>query len=260
MRCLLKTLAGLALLLLAGCQAMVVDAQLAATVTPFLPILSTPTPYLPLHPTLIPEATQPVEQPYLFHDIDFSPGAEEVTLRFWPADTAINRGRPIKVRFLPGSDCIFGDHNACVSHFTDTDNREIIWVSVHSGITGEGQELRHALEGTGINSAGLPIDQVLLNLNSLEETSITIQQGQKRVDVAQVASVIRVPAAQVNDYLSLPFDQALNFAVEDLPALKSQIPPGNALLVVETCGWRMPGEAGGGLVTGKTPSLFVCFF
>lgn len=236
---------------------MVVDAQQAATMTPFLPALSTPTPYLPQHPTLTPQATPPIELTYQFRDIDFSPGAGEITLRFWPADALLNHGKPIKVRFLPGSECNFGDHNACVNHYRDADNREVIWVSVHSGITGEGQELRHALEGTGINSAGFTLDQVLLNLELLRESSISIQQGQKSVDVARVVNAVRIPASQVADYLSTPIDHALNFVSEDLSALLPQIQPGNALLVIETCGWRMPGEIGGELVTDTTASIYI---
>lgn len=257
MRHLMITLATLASLLLAGCQPSTAAARHVVTATPFQPEIVTTTPYLPLHPTRTPQAIQAEELPYLFHDIDFSPGAGEITLRFWPAVDSFNRGKPIKVRFLPGSECNFGDHQACVTHFRTDDNQIVIWVSVHSGFTGEGQELRHALEGTGINSAGVPLDQVRDHLLAFEKAAVTLQQGQSRVDTAQIAAAARIPAARVADYLSKPLDQALDLLFDQDAAMPDSIQPGKPILIIETCGWRMPGEPGGEAVTDTTASIYI---
>ncbi len=257
MRRLWNLLAGIALLALASCRPVVADASRTPTATPFLPVAATPTPYLPLHPTLTPAVTPAASPDYIFHGIDFTPGAEEITLRIWPASDALNRGRPIKVRFLPGSECNFGDHQACVHHFRTANQQEVLWVSVHSGVTGEGQELRHALEGTGINSAGLSLEQVLINLAEMNNAVVTLRQGQKSVDDANAAAFARVPAVDVPDYLLMSFDQALEVAFATNPDIQPQLEASGTLLIIETCGWRMPGEQGWQFVSDTTASIYL---
>lgn len=230
---------------------------LFASATPFQPAAATTTPFLPFHPTLTPAVTQPIELNFQFHGIDFAPGAEEITLRFWPATNTINGGRPIKVRFLPGETCVFGDHYGCVSHFLSTADGEVIWISVHSGVGGEGQELRNSVEGTGINSAGFSLDKTLINLDELKNASVTLQQGQMTTDLPTVLATARIPASWVNEYLDLPYDQALKSAFESGPDSLEQVQPGQTMLVIETCGWRMPGEAGNWLVTDTTASIYL---
>ncbi|HWQ04603.1 MAG TPA: hypothetical protein VN452_04535 [Longilinea sp.] len=254
-----KLFAGLALIILTACQpsAGVKSMWLFATATPFQPAVATATPFLPFHPTLTPAVTQPVEMNYQFQGIDFSPGAEEITLRFWPASDSVNRGNPIKVRFLPGETCIFGDHFGCVSHFLSTADGEVIWISVHSGVGGEGQELRNSLEGTGINSAGFSLDQTLLNLDELKHARMTLQQGQMTIDLPTVIAVARIPASQVTEYLDLPYDQALATAFENDPDSMVQIQSGKTTLIIETCGWSMPGEPGNWFVADTTASIYL---
>jgi len=256
---LFRILAGLCVLFLTACQPSVAvkSMWLFATATPFQPAIATATPFLPFHPTLTPDVAQPAELNYQFHGIDFAPGAEEITLRFWPASETLNGGLPIKVRFLPGETCIFGDHYGCVSHFLSTADGEVIWISVHSGVGGEGQDLRNSLEGTGINSAGFSFNKTLLNLDELINASVTLQQGQMTVDLPTVIAAARVPATQVTEYLSLPYDQALSTAfANDLDSLE-RIQSGQTTLVIETCGWRMPGEPGNWLVTDTTASIYL---
>ena len=257
MRRLWYLLAGLAILTLASCRPEAAEAARAPTATPFLPVASTSTPYLPLHPTLTPAATQAESPDFDFSGIDFTPGVEEITLRFWPASNALNRGRPIKVRFLPGSQCNFGDHQACIHHFRTASQQEVLWVSVHSGVTGEGQELRHALEGTGINSASLSLEQVLFNLEEIKSASITLRQGQKSVETASVAAFVRVPAGDVPDYLLLSFNQALDMVFAANPGIQKQLEGSRTLLVIETCGWRMPGEQGWQFVNDTSASIYL---
>ena len=255
----LKLLAGLALMMVAACQPSVGVKSMwqFATATPFQPAVATATPFLPFHPTLTPPVAQPVELNYQFHGIDFAPGSEEITLRFWPASDTLNGGLPIKVRFLPGETCIFGDHYGCVSHFLSTADGEVIWISVHSGVGGEGQELRNSLEGTGINSAGFSLNQTLLNLDELKSASVTLQQGQMTIDLPTVIAAARIPADQVTGYLSLPYDQALATTIANDTVSLEQIESSKTTLIIETCGWRMPGEPGNWLVTDTTASIYL---
>lgn len=44
----------------------------------------------------------------------------------------------------------------CVNHYRSTGGGEVICGTVHLGMAGEGQELRHPLKGTGLNAAGHP--------------------------------------------------------------------------------------------------------
>ncbi len=256
---LVRILAGLGVVFLTACQptAQVKSMWLSATATPFQPAIATATPFLPFHPTLTPPVAQPAELNYQFYGIDFAPGAEEITLRFWPASDTLNRGHPIKVRFLPGETCVFGDHYGCVNHFFSAADSEVIWISVHSGVGGEGQELRNSLEGTGINSAGFSLNQTLLNLDELKNSSITLQQGQMTIDLPTVTAAARIPAGQVAEYLSLPYDQALATAFAKNPDSLERIQSGQTTLVIETCGWRMPGEPGNWLVADTTASIYL---
>lgn len=247
------------MVLLPACQpsAAVKSMWLLATATPFQPAAATATPFLPFHPTLTPAVARPVELNYQFHGIDFAPGAEEITLRFWPASDTLNGGHPIKVRFLPGETCVFGDHFGCVNHFRSTADSEVIWISVHSGVGGEGQELRNSLEGTGINSAGFSLDKTMGNLGELKLAHVTLQQGQMTLDLSTVVAAARIPAGQVAEYLNLPYDQALASAFEYDPDSMEQIQSPKTTLVIETCGWRMPGEAGNWLVADTTASIYL---
>jgi hypothetical protein len=110
--------------------------------------------------------------------IDFSPGGKEITLRFWPSTDSLNQATQSKFAFCPRN-CEFGDHPGMHQPLSYRQNGEVIWISVHSGVGGEGQEFRHALEGTGINSAGLGLEQVQQNLDEMEQASITLQQGKR---------------------------------------------------------------------------------
>lgn len=250
-------LAGLALFLLAACQPSGAAQGTWHTATPFQPASTTPTPFLPAHPTLTPVATQPDELNFQFHGIDFSTGAGEIMLTFWPASQSLNHGDPIEVPVLPAATCVFGDHQACVYHYRTPHNGEVIWVSVHSGVGGEGQRLRHALEGTGINSTGLDLPQIGQNLENLPEAGMSLIQGEVAATAVSVVAAARVPAYQLADYLALPIDGALEFALENDSTAWQQVQSDRTTLVIETCGWRLAGEAGAEWVTDTSASIYL---
>lgn len=252
-----NALAALALLLLAACQPPSAAGGIWQTATPFKPARVTPTPFLPAHPTLTPVVGPAFEMDFHFQGIDFSPGAGEITLRIQPATETLNHGAPIEVTFLPADSCLFGDHQACVYHFQAGQSSEVIWISVHSGVGGEGQQLRHALEGTGINSAGLELEQVQQNLKTLEQAEISLRQGQEQAAMAAVIAAARVPALDLADYLALPVDRALEFVLQNDSDVWQQAQTARTTLVIETCGWRIADEAGAGLVTDTSASIYL---
>ena len=78
-----------------------------------------------------------------------------MVIQITPRNASFNLGRAIQIAFIPAKACVFGDKRGCVFAYRAPSGAAIYFVSVHSGVGGEGQTLRHALEGTGINQAGL---------------------------------------------------------------------------------------------------------
>ena len=211
--------------------------------------LATPTPFRPIYPT--PENTQILVEPtqlvvarpeQTFTDFSFQGGQPGFNLRILPDSKNINGGKAIKINFKVGDECQFGEKRACANTYQEESGAEITFFSVHSGFGGEAQKLRHAIEGTGLDQAGLPLKQVNKNLQNLVGSRVIITQQDKEEDNLEVLAAIRLPASQVGDYISTPVRQALTFAAQSEPDLLRMIRPGESLLVVETCGWRMPGE------------------
>ncbi|NMC54439.1 MAG: hypothetical protein GYA48_12475 [Chloroflexi bacterium] len=249
----------LALLLTLLCLPACAPAALpvtGGTPTPFQPYLFTPTAFLPLPPTDTPApepaAAQP--QPSLrFHGIDFNDTQSWVEIIITPPDETVNRGRPIRMRFKPGAECNFGSQRACVSAYLQPDGSEVIFLSIHSGVGGQAQSYRHAVEGTGINQAGFSLAQTLQNLQSLKGASVGIRQNDVELYQFTLLETARIPASGLSAYFAAPISQAL-------PVSGFSTPPGDAgqpLLVFETCGWHMPGESRADAVSGTTASVYL---
>jgi hypothetical protein len=178
-----------------------------------------------------------------FAGIDFAPGSPRITLRIDPPGKKVNQGQEITITFLPGSRCYFGDGQACVNSYRAENGQPVIYLTVHSGVGGQGQAYRHALEGTGLNRAAYSLDQVQKNLGFLQGARVTIQQGETTHKGLVLAGAARVPGAGVLDYFSLPVEHGLSAAAAYQPDLEAFARPEQPLLVFETCGWRMPEEA-----------------
>ena len=140
---------------------------------------------------------------------DFSDGAERVEIHLVDPDLGILGGKPVQMRFIPGSDRMFGSGKACVS--LHADGRAML-LTIHSGISGEGQQLRHALEGTGINTAGLRTAEILANLGQLQGAIASLHQGISSLDYLTVVAAIRIPPDQIDEYYDLPFLEAVDWA------------------------------------------------
>jgi len=210
----------------------------------------TPTPFRPLHPT----PSQPVGELALaptlptltilkLPGIDLTAGTEPVVLRIKPDTKKFHAGRPLKISFMIGPDCEFGDGNACLNVYQDLLGAEISLLTVHSGLGGEAQSLRHALEGSGFDQAGLPLNEVEKNLKGLLNSTVRISQGTRGEADLRIIAAIRLPARQVREYIEMPANEILAYAARQNSELLPYLHPNEPLIVLETCGWRMSGEA-----------------
>jgi hypothetical protein len=192
-----------------------------------------------------------------FSGIDFSQRDKRIRIAIYPSNKRLHRGKPVVISFLPGKRCRFGDNRGCVTTFTSTGNSEVTFLTVHSGIGGEGQAFRHAMEGTGLVGAAYNLKKIKSNMNAWEGARVVITQGKKRFEGFTLAAVSRVPARRVNDYLGASIPQALAFAAhldEDLLPLTAS---GKPLLIFETCGWRVPGERRAARVPISSASIYL---
>jgi len=55
----------------------------------------------------------------------------------------------------------------------------------------------------------------------------------------------------------MSFDQALELAFAANPDVQPQLIASGTLVVIETCGWRMPGERGWQFVSDTTASIYL---
>ena len=172
--------------------------------------------------------------------INFNDGAEPITIAIHPGNH-LNHGRaPVAITFLPGEHCIFGDGHACVYQFLSSTGKRVIFVSVHSGTGGEGDAFRNLLEGTGINQGRLDRETVLERAHALAGSAVTIEQGEGKIDGLTVSAIARIPPEHFEAYTALPIEDALGY-VSTVLSLDSELIEED-LLVIETCGWRLPGE------------------
>ena len=180
---------------------------------------------------------QPEKQPSLF---DFKYDSQPVTIVIEPEMKFDHAGKNVEISFLPGNHCAFGEGYGCVYKFLTPNEKHVTFVSVHSGLGGEGDDLRNLLEGTGINQGLFKPDQVLNVAKSLIGSEIRIEQGDRKISDLTLSRVIRIPPEYVETYTALPVEDTLEYAVK-VASLDRTILNDN-LMVIETCGWRLPGE------------------
>lgn len=177
-----------------------------------------------------------------FSGIDFGNQKDWVRIKIYPADRRVNNGQPIVLKFLPGKHCIFGDHRACVAAFQRSGEAPVIWLTIHSGVGGEGQPFRNAIEGTGINRAAYSLQKTLTNLQDLSGSKVVISQGKTSVRGLSLLQTARIPGSMVQGYFDTPLEDTLNFSSQIAPELLPVSHPTQPILVFETCGWRIPGQ------------------
>jgi hypothetical protein len=176
----------------------------------------------------------------LIEAIDISPTGSQITIMIEPNKEVFNSGKPVKISFLPGQHCNYGDGNACIYHFLLSNQSKVIFASVHSGLGGEGEPLRNLIEGTGLNQGLYTSNQVNKIAQSLAESEVTVYQGNTEINGLVLTIIARIPPASLETYLTLPVEQTLTYAME-LGLLNPEIFNSN-MLVIETCGWQLPGD------------------
>jgi hypothetical protein len=226
---------------------------LPPTRTPFMPVPSTPIPSEP--PASGSRASQPSQSS--FYGIDFSDTTQRIRIKIYPADRGVNGGKPIVIAFVPGDRCEYGDRRACINAFASPSGGATTLITVHSGLGGEGQKFRHAVEGTGFDAAWFTPQKVQANLRLLEGAEVTITQGETTLRGLQLVSAGRVPPQQLQAYMHARLPDALALAASLNPSLAPAASPTLPQIVFETCGWKMPGEKWAPGVTSTSASIYL---
>ena len=178
---------------------------------------------------------------------------ERMVLRITPPE-GLNGGKVIKIAFAPGDSCAYGSGRACVSRHR---NGQVTLLTVHSGLGGEGEAFRSAVEGTGLDLAFYSFAQIRQNLGALAGASARLQSGELNRDDLNLAVVTRVPPRRLAEYFEMPFDQALADEALQTPDLQAALDSGEPLLMFEICGWQIPGEAMAPQVSPTTASIYL---
>ena len=179
--------------------------------------------------------------PPFIEKVNFSPGAVQMTLRIFPDQGVFDSGQPVDISFLPSDRCEFGDGQACIYAFMSSGGGQVIFASVHSGLGAEAENFRDLLEGTGFNRALHDQEKVRKHMQALAGARVSVSQGQWMLNGLNLAAVVRIPPEYMTGYMQTPVEEVLDYAIE-----VGILDPGilsKDLLVFETCGWRLPGEA-----------------
>ena len=236
------------------------DESATITPTPFQPLAPTltqaPTPIQPIIPNLsnYSENTQE-NDPFIIDGIDFDesvPILFDISLREIPNYT-------IPLRVLPSlnranQSCRFGSGESCTSI---TLNGEIV-VDIHTGyIRGNPQDaesLRHFIEGTNTwqeedeswrVEAVRSLTEIQEKLDMLINSQVTsISQGERVSDRGQIEFAVRIPPNLIGIITStddlLTIASVLDPRISDVRREASQ--NGSRIVVLNFCGWRIPGE------------------
>jgi hypothetical protein len=254
--------------LLAGCQpasdvaqAVSLPGLSTATATPFLPdpnfsLRAAVPPSQSAVPTL-PDASG-FQPDYFWNGIDFKNFDQKIKIVFHPPSALVNIGRPLSIEFQPGWPCQFKDHRACVTVQPGRGAEStILLVTVHSGVGGDGEAFRNAIEGSGINAAFFSLDRIQRGMNELQDTPVQVNQGIQPGRDGKLLAVARVPAGQVSTYFHSSAVDALDLGAQNNPAMEAALQLNEPLVIIETCGWRHPDEKWAPGVSDTTGSVYL---
>ena len=205
----------------------------------------------PNAPKVLPTATTPSH--FANRLLNFP--QEKISLRIFPGQL-VNAGKMIKMKFLPAPDCTFGTGRGCVSMHR---NGQVILLTIHSGVGGEGEVFRKAIESTGLDQAGFSIGQIRTNLAAMQNVSVQMNLGSYDFGELELAALARVPAIDMQHYFDLPFDDALEMVAGKNKPVRAALDSGDSLLVFEICGWHVAGEAWGKGTTPTSASIYLGF-
>jgi hypothetical protein len=230
----------------------------------------TPTPFQPQPPT--PTFTEPqtpeiaasesgsdtiVQTLSGFYGIDFTNPWERIRIKIYPPDWQINGGKPIVIAFNPGQTCRFGDRQACINTYTTAEGGDVTYITVHSGVNGEAETFRRAVEGFGFDQAGFPLRKIQARLDDLQDAEVEIVQGEIVVRGLKLSAAVRIPPKYMGDYLDSALPDALSLATSINPAMANSLAPEQPQVVFETCGWKMPWEPWLPGMTSTNASIYI---
>ncbi|MFA7407911.1 MAG: hypothetical protein WCY93_08880 [Anaerolineaceae bacterium] len=175
----------------------------------------------------------------VFSSIDFTSNGSPINMTIMSKDGNESE-KWVEVLFLPGSQCIYGDGQACIFAFHLHNQTQVVFASIHSGLGGEGEPFRDMVEGTGINRGLFTPDQVENSMASIAGSDVFIKQGDLALQSLELTAIARIPPAFVEAYLALPIESTLDYAVE-IGVLNPELLRGE-VFILETCGWQLPGE------------------
>jgi hypothetical protein len=232
-----------------------IDPQPQLTTTPFLPQALTAT--VPAPTATQPPVETPQEQVSYLEFAGLHSSADAGAVKIWiEPPSQVNSGRAIKLAFTPGSDCAYGTGRACVSTHR---GGQVTLLTIHSGLGGEGEAFRSAVEGTGLNMAFFSLERIVRNMDALTGVPVRLQVGGADRDDLLLAAVVRIPPSQLEPYFNQPFDDALETAAQGQPVLQTLLDESSDLLAFEICGWQLPGEPYAEGVTPTTGSMYLGF-
>jgi len=238
--------------------AAVIDAQPAPTIQAPASNRLTSTPFRPLPPTATrqptatptPTPSPPPPQPILPLALVEHP--QKIVLRIGPVPS-LNDDQPIRIAFLPGAECPFGNQRACLSLHR---NGTLSLLTIHSGVGGQGEAFRRAVEGSGLDSAGYSLSRIQSNLDRLQNVPVSLTLGDNLSKNLTLLGVARIPPGEVEAYFSRPVDEALELVAHHNPALQPALDSGEPLLAFEICGWLVEGEGWSPGVSATTGSIY----
>jgi hypothetical protein len=184
---------------------------------------------------------------------EYLAASEKIALRIQPPEE-VNHGRTIKIAVRLGESCEYGTRQACVSRHLD--GRATL-LTVHSGLGGEGEAFRSAVEGTGLDLAFYPVGKIQAHLSALEKAPVHLRAGDVARDDLVLAATVRIPPQDLAAYFSSTFDDALYKAADRSQSLRAVLESEKQLLIFEICGWQLPGEPAAPEVTPTTASIYL---
>jgi hypothetical protein len=243
---------------------------LIPTPTPFRPVANRPaeaseqvdTQYQPQQTPQVlswrpPPTREPASHSLSFYGVNFADRDKRVRITIFPPNKQVNQGKPIVIAFVPGENCEFGNQLACVNAYLTETGSQAIFLTIHSGIGGQAEIFRSALEGTAFNQPAFSLSKVQNNLLALQGAQVEIKQGEMILTNLILRVVARIPSTNVNQYIRSSADQALDIASDLDPDISTLIDPAEPQLVFETCGWKMPEEPWAKSVTTTSGSIYL---
>ena len=138
----------------------------------------------------------------------------------------------------------------------------VVFLTVHSGVGGEAETFRRAVEGRrihslGANRAAYSLKRIQNNLANLTGAQVTVSQGERVLQGLSLVGTARLGPAWLAQYYRLPAGEALELTASLDPAFTARIAPEQPMLIFETCGWKLPSEPGSQGVADTSGSVYL---